>query len=316
MAEEENRIETVKRHKGNLQRIDSELSDLKGDLIRDIDNSREFCEDVDKARDPIKKEIEAIENLPTIKLGEIEEDDWREYEEMVDRREEHLGSFSAIRQDVEKLTSQIPFLDASFNSAANISGSTAVNVVTCLSSMNLDPIYNRKLEELELSDTIVEQIEFIKTELQVIKPDILSDFDSVVKDWSSTSAQKYKTLLAIRSIIFYQLLDTVAKNTNYSRTVWFKQSRFPSSWKRREIHRYCQVKFFILGYNDKSNIPNSSVKIIDNAARNLCILFGKLSEYGKIGKRSDTVIERTFRDTISYFATALKLWEQFFRLSP
>ena len=316
MAEEENRIETVKRHKENLQKIDGEFSDLKGKLMRGIDNHRQFCEDIGKAREPIQKEIEAIESLPTSKIGEIEEDCWGRYQEIVERNEELLGSYSAIRQDVEMYTSLIPSLDASFNATANVSGSTTVNVVTILSSMNLDPIYNIKLKELELSDTIVEQIDFIKTKLQVIKPDILSDHDSVVKDWSSTSAQKYKTLLAIRSIIFYQLLDTVAKNTDYSRTVWFKQSRFPSSWKRREIHRYCQVKFFILGYNDKSNIPNSSVKIIDNTARNLCILFGKLSEYGKIGKRSDTVIERTFRDTISYFATALKLWEQFFRLSP
>lgn len=308
MAEEENRIETVKRHKGNLQRIDSELSDLKGDLIRDIDNSREFCEDVDKARDPIKKEIEAIENLPTIKLGEIEEDDWREYEEMVDRREEHLGSYSAIHQDVKKHTLLIPSLDASFNANANISGSATMNVVTILSSMNLDPIYNIKLKELELSDTIVEQIDFIKTKLQVIKPDILSDYDSVVKDWSSTSAQKYKTLLAIRSVIFYQLLDTVAKESDYSKTVWYRISS-----NRRK--RYCQVKFFILGYNDESNIPSSSVKLIDDIAMKLFDIFNNLSEYGKYGEREFLVVN-TFRDTISYFATALKLREQFFRPSP
>ena len=76
MVDEENRIETVKRHKENLQRIDSELSDLKGELITDIVIHRHFCEDIDKAHVPIQKEIEAIENLPTSKIGEIEEDYW------------------------------------------------------------------------------------------------------------------------------------------------------------------------------------------------------------------------------------------------
>ena len=168
MAEEENRIETVKRHKENLQKIDGEFSDLKWKLMKGIDNHRQFCEDIEKAREPIQKEIKAIESLPTSKIGEIEEDYWENYEEMVERKTVLLGSFSAIQQDVEKLTSQIPSLNASFNSAADISGNTAVNVVTCLSSMNLDPIYNRKLEELELRDTIIVQMEFIKTELQVI----------------------------------------------------------------------------------------------------------------------------------------------------
>ena len=309
MAEEENRIETVKRHKENLQKIDGEFSDLKWKLMKGIDNHRQFCEDIEKAREPIQKEIKAIESLPTSKIGEIEEDYWVGYQEIVERNEELLGSYSAIRQDVEMYTSLIPTLDASFNATANVSGSTTVNVVTILSSMNLDPIYNIKLKELDLTDTIVEQTEFIKTKLQVIKPDILSEFDSVVKDWSSTSAQKYKTLLAIRSVIFSQLLGTVAKESDYSKTVWYSIS---SNRKKR----YCQVKFFILGYNDESNIPASSVKIIDDTATKLYDLFNILSEYGKYGECKVLLLENTFRDTISYFATALKLRDCFFLSSP
>lgn len=309
MAEEENRIETVKRHKENLLKIDGEFSDLQGKLMKGIDNHRQFCEDIEKAREPIQKEIKAIESLPTSKIGEIEEDYWGRYQEIVERNEELLGSYSAIRQDVEIYTSLIPSLDASFNATANVSGSTTVNVVTILSSMNLDPIYNIKLKELDLTDTIVEQIEFIKTKLQVIKPDILSDFDSVVKDWSSTAAQKYKTLLAIRSVIFYQLLDTVAKESDYSKTVWYSIS---SNRKKR----YCQVKFFVLGYNDELNVPSSSVKIIDDTATKLYDLFNNLSEYGKYGESKVLLLENAFRDTISYFATALKLRDCFFLSSP
>jgi hypothetical protein len=84
MVDEENRIETVKRHKENLQRIDGEFSDLKGKLMTGIDNHRQFCEDIEKAREPIQKEIEAIESIPTSKIGEIEDDYWEGYQEIVE----------------------------------------------------------------------------------------------------------------------------------------------------------------------------------------------------------------------------------------
>ena len=130
-----------------------------------------------------------------------------------------------------------------------------------------------------------------------------------MKDWSSISAQKYKTLLAIRSVIFYQLFDTVAKESDYSKTVWY---RISSNRKKR----YCQAKFFILGYNDESNIPSSSVKIIDDTATKLQDIFNNLSGYGKYGESKVLLLENTFRDTISYFATALKLRKHFYLSSP
>lgn len=308
MAKKEGRIEIVSKHKKILQDTKTVRGYLKVESQKDIDKLRDFCERTDEDQENDEKGINAIEMIPTEKLEDVEDDIWTAYEDEVDRSEELLGSYNSIYDEV-KTHRFVTFLDASYNSTITASNTSGTNVVNILLCMNLDLNNYRKLKELNVKDTIVQQKESIKSELKMINSDIASNFESVMKDWSSTSAPKYTILLDLRSVIFEQLFEIVAKESFYRKTPWFKGSK-------NKKKRYSQTKFFILGYNDESNIPRSALQRIENTALKVQDLFSKLSEFGKTGEKSEVLVENTFRDTISYLASAVILRKSFYVSSP
>lgn len=302
MAKQEDRIGSVNKHKEILKETKNVRGSLKTEVQKEINKCKDLCERIDEDLENDEKRIYAIENLPTEKLEDVRDNVWKGYEEEIDRSEQLLGSYTSIYNDIKEHRF-VTYLDASYNCTITVSNTSSTNVANLLLSMDLDPKYNKKLKQL-VKDTIVEQKEFIKNELKTIDSNIASNFENVMKDRSGTSVPKFKILLALRSVIYDQLFDNFADQSYYRKTKWFKRSK-------NKKGRYCQPEFFILGYNDESNIPKSVLQRIEDTALNLEYLYHELSEYGKKGEKSEVLVEKTFRDTISYFKSALELRKSF-----
>lgn len=305
MTIEEDRKKDLEKHKTIYEQTDIVLEKFQGDLINEIYKHKISCANLGKTRESVQKAKIALDEFPTINLQQIKEEDWQEYKKVVDRDEEQLNLYFNIHKDFVTYIRPTSHLIESTDSSANASASGTSNVAIFLSDISTDPNYTEKLLILGLDDTLDSNIAFIKSELKNIKPDIVSAFDSIIQDWYSKSSQKYEVLLNLRSIIFHQFLDEVAQQSYYSKAPWFKKS---SNTKLR----FCQVKFLILGYNDEPRIPDSSLNDINFKASYLSSLFSDLSEYGKKGNASDAVIEKTFRETITYFKAALELRRSFY----
>lgn len=308
MAKQEDRIETVKKHIKILKDTKAIRGDLKEEAQGEIEEWTDLCEKIDEDLEIDEKEINALEVLPTKKIEDAEDDLWGGYEDEVDKKEQLYGSLIGMYNDVKE-HKFVTYLDASYNSTTSVSNTSSTNVVNILQCMNLGSDYNTRLKQLEVKDTIADQKEFVKNELKTIDSDIASNFENVMKDWSGTSVPKFKILLGLRSVIYDQLFDNFADQSNYCKTKWFRRST-------NKKGRYCQPKFFIFGYNDESNIPNSVLQRIEDTALNLEKRYHELSEYGKMGEKREVLVEKTFRDTISYFKSALELRKSFYVSSP
>lgn len=140
-------------------------------------------------------------------------------------------------------------------------------------------------------------------------PDVSKGFESVVSDMSGTGGSnlKHTDLLALRPVIFNQLLDKIAPEALYSLTKWFKITPTGVPFRRM---RFCQTKFFIFGSNDETAFAQSMIDTVNKASFEMAAHFDDMSQYGKKGA-NDILVDNCYRQTVTSFANAIKLRTQF-----
>jgi hypothetical protein len=184
------------------------------------------------------------------------------------------------------------------------SSSTSGAVYLSIYSLN-DPQINEEIENVR--NHIFENLEFIKNELLRLSPGIVNHFDSIIRDWynAGDSDFKYKYILNLRSVIFYQLFDTFCKETDYQKTNWFN-----SAHDKRM--RLSQTKFFILGFKDENKLHVVQKQQINQLAEKMQQFFNDMSEFGKTGIFGSNP-DILFENVITHFRIIIELRKTFFQ---
>lgn len=271
---------------------------------------------MDKMKSTLQKEKVVSGTLTPDIVAKIPEPDWLQmrrtyFQKLI----ENYKGLHSLRRDMETEASQL----GGYRTVANtivvsmaVSGSSGYDILNNFS--NSYPSMKEALQKVEFEKTWLDDIAFIKQELQEIMPNVGKEFESVVTDMSGTGNPelRYKALLSLRSIIFNQIFDKMAPESLYSQTSWYKIASPMTVFRKM---RFCQAKFFMLDNHDESAFPQSVIDSVNKTARELLEHFNEMSELGKKGG-SGIVVDNCYHETLSSFANALKLRSQLLGTSP
>lgn len=305
MNENNSKKKRIGEHEEILKKTLTELDKGKVNVQQIVEKGKEICESIDKSKDSVEKELDVVRNLPSI-IPHINNEQWREYDRIIQRNMMFYGTASAFSQETSEYNNQITNIASTASTFPVVTGSSVGSVFNTFSNIS-EHAFQTKIQKIEIKDKTSENIDLIKNELTSIRPQLVKDFESIILDWSSTAdiELKYKVLLNLRLTLFYQLLDNLSPESSYSKTSWFQRSN-----NRKK--RFCQVKFFILGFQDEINIPQSTLSQVNNIASDLQSHFDNMSNFGKYGEKS-VLVENSFKEAISSFSVALKLRKQFYK---
>ncbi len=304
--DEKTRADEVQEYKENINETIDIATKVKKLAQSDIEDNKTICVNMDKVEDTLGKQKQIAETLTKDVLDAIAEPDW-------DNMRNQFGQASNIRRIVSSLHRDMESARTSVSSFTTVA-STVVssNAVSSLSVYEISkgysdkyPLVEKALKKVAFLPTWMEDIDFIKRALQKMMPSVLKDFEGVIADMSGTGNPelKYKALLSLRSVIFDQLLDILADESQYCQTTWFKITPPKTPFKQK---RFCQAKFFIIGNRDVSGFQQSMTNAVDKTAMELQNHFDQMSNYGKQGA-SSTLVDNCYKETLSSFANAFKL---------
>ena len=304
--EEKTRADEVQEYKEDIKEIISEAAKVKKLAQCNIEDNKAICINMDKVEDSLGKQKEIAETLTKDVADAIAEPDW-------DNMRNQFGQASSIRRTVSSLHRDMESTRISVSSYTTVTNTVVSSTATYgLSGYEIlkgysdkHPSVKKALEKVEFLPTWMEDIDFIRRGLQKMMPSVLKEFESVIADMSGTGDPdlKHKALLSLRSIIFYQLLATLADETQYCQTPWFKITPPKTPFKQK---RFCQAKFFIIGNRNVSGFPQSMNDTLNKTAMELQDHFDEMSNYGKQGA-SSTLVDNCYKETLASFANALKL---------
>ena len=164
-------------------------------------------------------------------------------------------------------------------------------------TLKYDPYLAPHVKVVEEFKTTNDHADFIKSELNVICPGRVSDFDKIFIEWKTIDPEvKYTSLLSLRSLIFYQTFDSLCEESKYSKAPWFKGGK----------KRFCQAKYFMLGNNDEKTLITTIGIQINSIANDMQKYFDNLSDYGKHGHDQATT-DRLFSDVLAAFYQSLRI---------
>jgi regulator of replication initiation timing len=308
--EEKTRSEEVEDFKHNIEGILKEKDEVKKMAQQSIEDSKAICVDMDKLQDTLQNEKIIADSLTEDVVGGISNEDWRGMRTQFAQTANAHKGMSSLRRDMEGArlqTQQFRFISNTILSS-NATTSVSATFIMGPYAQHYPPV-SKAIATVKISSTLTQDIDFIRVELKKIVPDVSKAFESVVADMSGTGDRnlKHRALLALRSVIFNQLLDKIAPEALYSLTKWFKIT--PPGVPFRKM-RFCQTKFFIFGSNDETAFAQSMIDAVNKASFEMAAHFDDMSEYGKKGA-SDILVDNCYRQTVTSFANCMKLRTQF-----
>lgn len=311
--EEKTRPEEVQDFKESIEEILKETDQIKKIAQQNIEEGKAICVDMDKLQDTLGKEKIIAESMTVEVVGSMSEDEWSQMRGQFFQAANTYKGMSSLRRDMEGVGAHLHQFTlvastvASSNSTAVLSGSNIL-----MSHVEQYPSVEVAITTVKLSPTWIEDIAFIKEEIKTMTPNVSKEFEGVVADMSGTgdATRKYKALLALRSVLFDQLLDIIASEVQYSQTSWFKRTPSTPALAPFRKKRFCQPKFFIFGNNDETAFPQSMIVAINKTSIEMATHFREMSKYGKEGA-TETLVNNCYRETLTSFANAIRLRNQF-----
>jgi len=304
--DEKTRADEVQEYKEDIDETIDKATKVKKLAQSNIEDDKAICVNMDKVTDSLGKQKEIAETLTKDVLDAIAQPDW-------DNMRNQFGQASNIRRVMSSLHRDMESTRTVVRSYTTVASTVATSNATAgVSGYEILKEYSDKyasvekaLKTVKFLPTWMEDIDFIRKELQKMMPSVLKEFEGVIADMSGTGNPelKYKALLSLRSVIFHQLLDTLADESQYCQTSWFKIAPPQTSFKKK---RFCQAKFFIVGNRNVSGLPQSMNDAVNKTAMELRDHFDQMSNYGKQGA-SSTLVDNCYKETLASFANALKL---------
>jgi hypothetical protein len=256
----------------------------------------------EKAKDTVKKSIE-INKILVDSSQEIRADPTLKWRPLLEKERNFVTFLREYDHQLENSNLDTAMMAAS-GSAMPImaSSSTSGTIYLTISHLN-NPQINKEIENVR--NHIFENLEFIKNELLQLSPNLIKEFDGIIRDWFNADSDfKHNYILNLRSVIFYEIFDTLCKEADFNKTSWFNSAR-----DRRM--RLSQTKFFILGYKDENKLPDTQRHQIDQLAVNMQQFFNDMSEYGKTGRIVSNP-DVLFENVITHFRIAIELRKSFY----
>lgn len=287
----------------NEKLVDTELSiSYLKDIASDATNA---IKDLNASKENIQKEL-SILNIAGDEIHLIDDSAWIEYDNIIIREHNHQSMFSLLSQDVVNNFTNIQNISTSASSMKGVTDSGLITTFNTVSQIS-DPTIKNKLQKLYIEDTLSEKVNFIRNQLHSIFPECLYEYNDAIKSWNlKDGAVRHPVLLSLRSVIFYQIFDTLSPENVYKAKVWFNSNTTSSYRDKPNRERYCQSKCFILGNTNTSLLTPISLQNVEYISDSLFTDFGSLSQYGKNGG-PDYIVKNTFDLTISDFVEAIKL---------
>lgn len=308
--QEKTRSDEVEEFKKDIEEIIKEADQVKQMAQQNIETNRAICIDVDKIGDSLGKQKIIARAMTKEVVDALSKDEWQDMRMQFGQTGDTYRNMYSLRRDMEAAGYQGEGFKTVVNTFVYSTATTGVSGYDILVAYG-DKYASVKaaLETVKFLPTWIDDIAFIKEELQKIMPDALRRFESVVADMSGIGALdlKHKALLSLRSVIFNQLFDTIAPEALYSKTAWFNRAPPGTLFKKM---RFCQAKFFVFGDHDESGFPQSMIDAVNKAAKELFDYFNEMSEYGK-GGASGVLVDNCYKQTLTSFANAIKLRNQF-----
>ena len=311
--EEKTRPEEVQDFKENIEEILKDTDEIKRIAQQNIEADKTICVDMDKLQDTLGKEKIIAESMTVEVVDGISNDEWSQMRSQFAQTANTHRGMSSLRRDMESVGTHVQqfTLVASTTAASN---STAVMSGSHILMSHADqyPSVRIAFETVKFSPTWIEDIAFLKAELKKMMPDVSKEFEGVIADMSGIGNPnlKYKVLLALRSVFFDQLLDTIAPEAQYSQTSWFKRTPTTPAGTPFRRMRFCQPKFFIFGNNDETAFLQSMVDAVNKTSTEMAMHFNEMSEYGKEGA-TGILVDNCYRETLTSFANAIRLRNEF-----
>jgi hypothetical protein len=283
--------------------------EISQNLVKqDIEKFKTVSEDIDEMKHNAEKGL-ALDYLLESNIDTIDDKSWSGYEQFTDTNRKLFTIANIFSSDVQCHHDQTFALASSAATLNAASGSGLSGAFITFSSIP-DPALQTEIKKI-WTDTIDHELESIRTDLQSEYPQLLNDFNKVVRDWRSMQdSDKYKVLIEIRSIIVDRLLDNICPKEGPSSKLC------KTSWCFQGIRlRIFQAKFFMIGYRDESKLLQSTLEIINKIAIDFQNHFDDLSEKGK-NKTSGIGTDILFRNVISWLHQALINHKTYFKPTP
>ena len=252
-----------------------------------------------RLRNRFKYLTDTYDDAPTDVIESLDDFAYRDFIRPLEDMRTAGVSAVRIRDESRKALSQ----SKDHITVLNTAGTTASSVTTSLEYfVGENPKWFPRHEVIrnryKPKDELQEQIEYIKTQLPKITPDISEDFNSFVQKFYifKNDKTKYQELIGGRSMFFFKLVFD------------FTNKRFGLSKNRRE-----QILRFVFG---NASPKSAAEPFLDNAKR----LWDELSSQDaidqsvKMGRVTPAYVEAMFRKTIAVMASLLQLREEYFSM--
>jgi len=294
--------EGVKELKVLWTRIIKGIKEAKEASIRRIEKEKQITEHLDRTEEFLEMKLNALESITPERFGPTNPK--KLYE--IQRQEENAiylgGALEAFTSDISEITGGLETMEVTAGTFEAVATSGGIGFVVDYMDGNMKNKWEKRT-----ADLLSANIDFVAEELGLIDSSLKTDFLHVTREWSAASdAEKYATLLPLRTVIFYEFLAKLYDRATFSEADWYHKDM--NKW-------FCSVKLLIQGAQDDTNLPNSVLGAIHETASELMRSYGELSDLGK-HKGDLSQVEDCYRDTIAHFADALRLRGQILHPNP
>lgn len=308
MAEDErDRKDEVNGYVSSLKERLKKAQEVKELNASNQEQLRNVSVSLDATIDNSRKSIEVLSQVLPSVLDSVKPELWSYFRELKAESDRQVGSLGAVANEVRQATAVGGTVLAMVSGAGSASVIETRFIIGALATPKA-PVQNGS-RVMAIADTLSDDIGVIQAELESISAGISSRLKEVVKDWSSTpSDRKWQVLLTLRSVVFSQLFETFAKESDYSKTAWYQTGA-------NKGMRYAEPKFFMTGFRKEEDLSPAAHMEIENVSTEFQTNFRHLSDYGKEGVDS-SLAEATFRKTLSLLKQSLLVRKTWFRSGP
>lgn len=277
--------------------------ETKEQVKEDIDAGKQTIENLNRAEYEMNINLNLLKSLNKDNVYKLNEDIWGNYGIQYDKDRNLCASICGYRDRLRERDSTLsPTLSGGFVTDAS-STSPAVYVIFKNTPVESED-FKSTAAKYEIEKHPVKLSGFIYNELSNFDKDKADSFRKIVREFNASDPDvQHARLIDVRSLIFDQIFENICKESDYSRTVWFRHTAGGTVEKGK---RYCQPKYFILGNTDLSSLDHLLQNRIHIKCRYMFNLFGNLSDYGKHGI-DDRQTQYYFNETIATFSEILEL---------
>jgi len=275
----------------------------KTKIKKNIDSEKQSIQNLERAEYKMGANLALLKSLNKDRVTEIDEETWYNYQIQYNKDRDLCASICDYSDRLSGIdTTLSPMISGGFVTDVS-SSSPAVYVLFNDTPVDSDS-FKSTVAKYEVKKYPVQFSDFIYAELSNIDKDKAELFNKLVREFYAASPDiQYARLLDIRSLIFDQIFESLCKEADYSRTIWFSSTPGATPEKGK---RFCQPKYFILRNTDFSALDILIQNRIDTKCRDMQNLFGYLSDFGKHGSN----VRQTqfyFNQTISTFSEIIEL---------